>query len=411
MSVFLKKPQSVEIPSARAGHSLLHHRKLNNESIIVVGGYNEAGPLAEIWIYNLSRSIWSEIMGGYLNRGPLPRVDFDTCIMGNKIYLFGGMESDGQQALIYNDLWCFDLGSRSWTRLEEEAPVSERMGHVCVALDDDHMIVHGGECLGKSFNDTWLYTASSSAWQRVHDNINLDPVTMNVPCARSSHVACNIPNVNKVALFGGCTLVDGEPSHMNDFWLLDTSPGFLNVPAWTWSRKEGTVDGIQALAQETQLSGDDGLVDIDNNVFPSPRDMPAMVPVITAVGPKILILGGYGLQEVEEDEIEEEIEMETSGGMEASKSDVLGENTEDIVTVGYLSDVWTVDMGGTCVELGDDDVLFVSGEDPVEPAWGCGGAKRGSKLVSTSQGILSFGGFDGNSFCGTLERIELTFNA
>ena len=373
---------------------------------MIVGGYNETGPLAEIWIYDLARSMWQEIMGGLANKGPLPRVDFDACILGNKVYLFGGMETDetGDQALIYNDLWSFDLDSRRWVLLNEESPVSERMGHVCVSIDSDHFILHGGDCLGKAFSDLWLYTASSASWQRVHDNVSVDErhaVTINAPCARSNHSACLVPEVRKVALFAGMAPLDGQPSHMNDFWLLDTSAGSASAAMWSWSRIEGsssTTDPATAQQALQQAQEENGV----GIVFPSPSDMPAIASVPTAAGPKLVVLGGFGLQEVDSEDGAEDEEEDRMQGIEAEGG---GDGS---IAVGYLADVWTIDMAGTCTELGDDEINFISGSGaPVLPSWGSGGFKRGAKLVGTSQGLISFGGFDGDLFCGALEKVEL----
>jgi len=135
------------------------------------------------------------------------------------------------------------------------------------------------------------------------------------------------------------------------------------------------------------------------------------VSVLTSAGPKLVVLGGFGWQEVDEEEGEEEedameaVEEAGQGGIANKEAKSEEDNT---VAVGYLADVWTIDMAGTCTELGDDEVTFISGRGEVAaPAWGAGGTKRGAKLVRSSQGIISFGGFDGELFCGALEKVEL----
>ena len=424
---------SLQVPEGRSGHALLHRQSDKNENIILVGGYNDTGPLADIWVFDLSRNIWQEIMGGSTNRGPLPRVDFDACILGNKLFVFGGMESDGDQALIYNDLWSFDLDSRIWTMLDEEAPVSERMGHVCVPLDADHMVVHGGTCVGKFYNDCWLYTASTAMWQKIHDNIDNSSIAESragagndVPYARSSHTACKIPNENRIALFAGCAYIDGETTQMNDLWLMDTSSGYGNLAAWSWMRVQGTGGADGAGMSAVALVDVDDVGD-DEAVFPSPRDLPALLPVSTIAGPRLLVLGGFGLHEVGEEDVGEEDEDEEEGdgeggdrmegvvvaGASASASvsrDPAGKG-EDEIELGYLSDLWSIDLSGTCLEIDEGNVTFVphNAVDAAdsETAWSNGGAKRGCKLVQTSKGILSFGGFDGTNFCNVLELMDI----
>ena len=37
------------------------------------------------------------------------------CLMGSRLYLFGGLQQEGSQMLVYNDLWEFDLATRRWS--------------------------------------------------------------------------------------------------------------------------------------------------------------------------------------------------------------------------------------------------------------------------------------------------------
>jgi hypothetical protein len=153
------------------------------------------------------------------------------------------------------------------------------------------------------------------------------------------------------------------------------------------------------------------------------------------------VLGGFGLHEVdaedeeeEEDDDEEGMALESAAASASASASASGAAAEageggedDEVELGYLSDVWCVDLQGVCRELDEAEVSFTvaasSASTPTaaaaaaagadssaakeETAWAYGGAKRGCKLVNTSQGIFSFGGFDGSDFCSSLERIDL----
>jgi hypothetical protein len=411
-------------PTGRAGHELCKHGDAN---FCMIGGYNESGPLAEIWYYdtsipwnNDSSNRWIEVMGGVLNKGPLPRVDFSACVLGNKIYLLGGMESDDKgNSLIYNDLWSFDLDSKQWCMVEEEAPVSERMGHVAIAIDDDHMIIHGGDCLGNIFNDTWLYTVSSASWQLINEcNFNIG-LGGDIPCGRSAHSACYMEENNTVVIFGGSAPIDGEFTHFNDFWVLDINAGYDNLKAWKWLQVQASTE----TNDEDEDNENEEEDDEDEAIFPSPRDMPSILPVSTEDGPKLLVLGGFGLKEVSEEQEQEQVE----GGGGDKLSNTIETMDEDVVEIGYLGDIWMIGFDGVCTDIDSNLISFskIESNDVITNtntntstesseitstaiAWSNGGCKRGCKLVRTSNGAnYSFGGFDGEHYCHNLELVEL----
>lgn len=36
------------------------------------------------------------------------------CMIGSCVYIFGGLQQEGSQLLVYNDLWEFDLVTKRW---------------------------------------------------------------------------------------------------------------------------------------------------------------------------------------------------------------------------------------------------------------------------------------------------------
>jgi N-acetylneuraminic acid mutarotase len=149
-------------PSSRAGHSYIS----SSSGLInyVIGGYSNEETFTDIYKYN--NNIWSKIssLTSYTNTNsnPFPRMEFDCCCLGDNIYLFAGMQFEGEQVLILNDLWMFDSIKLKWNLIEEETVVSERAGHVMVAINEHSFIIYGGECMQKPCNDMWLYSINSS---------------------------------------------------------------------------------------------------------------------------------------------------------------------------------------------------------------------------------------------------------
>ena len=350
-------------PKGRAGHAFLRY---GDNNAVLLGGYDDKESLDDIWMYDGGRETWVMCSYNRLNPHPLPRVDFDCCILGSKLFLFGGMQSDGEQVLILNDLWSLDLNSGIWTMITEECPVAERMGHVCVALDDTHMLVHGGECMGKCFDDIWIYNASTNVW------ISNASVTSVKPVGRCAHSSCFINETQTFVLFGGYTLEDGEPIYLNDLWTLDVSA--LGAKGAMWKQIK--------CADEALLT-------------PSPRDRPALTVLPNS---RLLIAGGFGLAEVEADEDEE-----------AMLTEEQEQDQDQGVELSYLGDFWLVDVDvSSSVALYTQ--MYTSDDDKEEQPslWADNSGRRGCKVLAQPDGtLLSFGGFNGSEFSCALEATVL----
>jgi Galactose oxidase, central domain/Kelch motif len=253
-------------PEPRSGHVLL--ASATDGTVYVVGGHAHRGPQTDVWSYKPNEEQWTLLSNAEMNnQSPLPRFEFDACLVGPFIYLFGGFQSDEKDVSILNDLWVFDLEYQTWNLISEECSARERSGHVVVAIDAERFIVHGGTCMG-SLDDFWVYDTSSGHWEEI---IALEP-----PCARSMHSAVFCESSKTLAIFGGVTHHGSEaggdlsPVYLNDLWVVHLTD---NIKEWTWNMV--TYDGFA----------------------PSPRDMPALV----AVGSGVILFGGFGFVEISDD--------------------------------------------------------------------------------------------------------------
>ena len=444
MSSFVKRTKET-IPSARSGHVLLNDNK--NQCIYVLGGYNDNGPLDDIYRYDYKINKWTKLITSSSSSSskiittPLPRLECDCCLMSagdnTNIYLFGGIQNIDDQVLIYNDLWYYNTNKLSWLCIAEETPISERSGHVLLSISSNNFIVHGGECLGRWFDDTWLYDINQKKWILI-------AINGKKPIPRSSHSIVYCEDSNVIALFGGVTSssTQHEMVHLNDLWILDMKTN--NDPK-------------ELIWQMVTFPG----------LSPSPRDLAALMSVGNG---KIMIMGGYGLEEMvieevyedadgnmkvvediddnneinddddnelmddeddddDDDDDQEEaekvaIESDSSkvekasiddlniNGMAVSSIDrkVIEEQNEDeenddddgIVDVVYLDDCWILDLNTkTSVEV-DLEECITNGKAVIP--------RRGMKMTriidDTRDIIITFGGFDGSSFYGTNECID-----
>lgn len=443
--VFTKKGKKVTrtTPEPRSGHLFLSSEK--DETMYVIGGHTELGPQNDVWSYTPSKQTWrlldNEEMGP---QNPLPRFEYDGCIIGSFIYLFGGFQSDDNNVSILNDLWAFDLENPSWNLVCEESKAPERSGHIVVAIDAGRFIVHGGTCMGAR-SDLWVHSTVTGHWDEIKSPTE--------PCARSMHSAVYCAEAQTIAIFGGITQVgdDGDlsPQYLNDLWVMRVGD---DADDWQWSM--------------VQYHG----------IAPSPRDL----PVLIAVGSGVMLFGGFGFVEITDDLSESDCVLETlddagssavtngvtSADSEMSNVDIISGvsaislNAESIVLDGlsdekkqsdgisnlsvigtkkvlfesnskinidateegddgdddsniaidYLSDAWYINIStGSTTEINIRElrIAIEPKEGEVQNTEEETIPRRGCKFLHSKNGsIISFGGYDGELFFGIEEQLD-----
>lgn len=120
------KPETVNSPIGRRSHSAFVY----NGQLYIFGGYN--GLLGEhyndLWCFNPATNVWSRVVthgkeagcGMGIGVGPSPRRRQSCCLIGSKLYLFGGTSPIGESSRIeypesrlkdQNDLHILDFSS------------------------------------------------------------------------------------------------------------------------------------------------------------------------------------------------------------------------------------------------------------------------------------------------------------
>jgi len=417
-----KKNRKEVTVSSRSGHLQF---PAGGASRLIVGGYSETGPLQEILLLTEEGVVCLFDGDG---ENPLDRLEYSGCLLGEEILIHGGLSIDeSNEVSIFNDLWAFNLRSKKWALLAEQTAASERCNHVCIAIDADLVLVHGGDCMAP-LGDCWVYRRSSNTWQEICSSEDARPP------ARHSHagVLSVQDGRRSVVIFGGISLTvqddESVPVHMNDLWIIDAS---LSDPsAWTWQRQH-----CHPLA-------------------PSPRDHPAMV----CRNSKLIIFGGYGLLEEDstehvtaEDEVQDEKQTDPlprenmidekikcneevlttvfSAMVVSVDSSLAAEVVDDVekvetdddegdgnvsdassdeITVDYLGDIWLIDlesMESICLSNGEyrgrrGSTLFLSD------------SSVGRADISDNQKdtYSCFGGFSEDSGFFGIEEINVTIS-
>ena len=134
---------------------------------------------------------------------PSPRFSHGCCIIGTKMYIYGGCSSSNTA---FNDLYLLDLIEERWMRPRTSgSPPPPKECATVVAYDNRDIIIFGGWCqpsrtginsAAKFFDDLYIFNVVSKSWSSPAVNLNGPR-----PCKRAGHGACTIGR--KMVVFGG----------------------------------------------------------------------------------------------------------------------------------------------------------------------------------------------------------------
>src|SRR4030067_454284 len=97
-------------PPARKNHSAV---ALGEKMYILFGEGAQGGLLQDIWVYDPLSKEWQEQVVNSVSK-PAARTGHSTVVMYGQIFTYGGKTTTG----VVNDLWSFDLRSKTWTQKE-----------------------------------------------------------------------------------------------------------------------------------------------------------------------------------------------------------------------------------------------------------------------------------------------------
>jgi N-acetylneuraminic acid mutarotase len=199
-----QKISSSNTPQARYGSCIVN---IGENKFLLFGGLGQQGYFEDTYIFSLFPSSGSfELVG--ISSHPSARYYHSMCFVPeeNKVYLFGGYNQSGA----LNDLWCFDLSSSTWSFISTSNPPQPRCGHKMVYIDKK-IYIFGGEALLQSttkYNDLWVYDLQTKSFT------DITPTTK--PSARAHFGMAKFPELNQILIFGG----HGN-NYLNDLWFLN----------------------------------------------------------------------------------------------------------------------------------------------------------------------------------------------
>lgn len=200
-------------PTARLFHVGAFDR--NNRVFYIFGGggadaFTSPTFFQDLWALDVVAGTWSRVdQGATLPAGRIKgEMDYDPD--RNRLLLFGG--HDDQQLGNDNDLWTFDLATRTWTNnilgdtfnapaigfcdfpadfaIVDQCSPERRESHL-FRIFGDKAFMYGGRTDCGLTNDTWILDLNTHQWRQVNGSFN------GMTCYRSGRTDCDQPDARK----------------------------------------------------------------------------------------------------------------------------------------------------------------------------------------------------------------------
>lgn len=96
----------------------------------------------DLWVFSFANKSWRKVLAA---GGPSSRSGHRMVVAKKKLFVFGGFHDNGYNYNYFNDLYCFDLETYKWTKLEPTGKLpSPRSACGLAALSDGRLLVFGG---------------------------------------------------------------------------------------------------------------------------------------------------------------------------------------------------------------------------------------------------------------------------
>ena len=215
---------------ATPGPRLRHMAAASVDTAWIFGGRFRPNPTAgaftlynDLWQFDAASLQFSEV--DVVGPSPPVRVNGSLCFDEERqqLWLFGGNAStDALTYIALDDLWRFDLATRSWETVEvqSDAQPSARLFHsgICDSERDQLVVFAGGDAgvfSGMSFGDLWALDLASLEWRPLDASSAEKPLPRFWQSLEWDRVR------DTYVLFGGHD--DTSLGNRNDLWEFDPS--------------------------------------------------------------------------------------------------------------------------------------------------------------------------------------------
>ncbi|VVC34588.1 Kelch-type beta propeller [Cinara cedri] len=231
---------SGNIPPGCAAFGLV----VDNTRLLIFGGMIEYGKYSnELYELQASRWHWNRLTPRppLYHMSPCARLGHSFTLIGNKVYLFGGLANDSNDSKnnvprYMNDLYTLDISSPDALAWDIPETIGDfpppRESHTAIAYTDSKgkckLIIYGGMC-GCRLGDLWTLDIDSMSWNK--------PIVLGTePLPRSLHTSVAVNN--RMFVFGGWVpyIEEGQiPLHEKE-WKCTNQLACLNLETMTWEK-------------------------------------------------------------------------------------------------------------------------------------------------------------------------------
>ncbi|XP_062620474.1 multiple epidermal growth factor-like domains protein 8 isoform X1 [Saccostrea cucullata] len=221
---FLKPISKKKTGSAtgRYGHSVTSCGE-HADSFYMFGGYSqEDGALSDIWIYNLTTYMWSEVVPITTNHPDGRFFHQAVCSPASKeIFVYGGVVRNRDGAYkATKEFWKYSIGSRMWLNLTENIPddFSPLAGHSMTLVKERFLVVIGGISSEDYFSsDIYIYNTmyedNKPAWSKYSLG--------SLPRGLYGHSAVYYPDKSIIYIHGGMAFKQSKFDVSRDTYVYD----------------------------------------------------------------------------------------------------------------------------------------------------------------------------------------------
>jgi len=131
---------------------------LDDERMLLFGGYDGTQRFNDTWLYLVESGQWQKLP--QTGRTPAARSGHSAAVIGKRLFVFGG----ATVGKTLNDLCVLDVSSLSWVNVHASGtPPKARFGHRCVGIEQ-RFLVYGGASAFGAYDDLFALDCNTLQW-------------------------------------------------------------------------------------------------------------------------------------------------------------------------------------------------------------------------------------------------------